>query len=151
MKLSRLSVSEGIGVLGSLMLVGFLFAPWYRLGPRDTLRGHGPGSTLSGWEAEPVIRWFLLVAALAPLILAYIILRNRELSWPRGEMTAVVGMVAVVLIAFVAIISVPGRVPGLTSVQFGAYLCLLGAVLETGSAAYRASSAERPRKPPGVL
>ena len=33
----------------------------------------------------PILRWLLLAAAVAPFILAWIIVREHELSWPRGR------------------------------------------------------------------
>ena len=37
---------------------------------------------------------------MAPLILAWIIIRGHALAWPRGELTAVVALVALTLTVF---------------------------------------------------
>ena len=55
---------------------------------------NGTNGDFSGWEAHHILRWLLLLAGLAPFILAWIIVRDHALSWPRGEMTAVVAVVA---------------------------------------------------------
>jgi hypothetical protein len=93
----------------------------------------------------------LLAAALAPLILAWIIARDHELSWPRGEMTAVVAMIALVLVLYVGVIDRPGEPSGEISLQIGWFAALAGCLLEVVGGGLRAGSTERPRKPPGVL
>ena len=44
-----------------------------------------PAGPFSGWDAHPILHWLLLAAAAAPLILAWIIVRDHQLSWPRGR------------------------------------------------------------------
>jgi hypothetical protein len=97
------------------------------------------------------MRWLLLAAAAAPLILAYIIARGHALSWPRGEMTAVVSVAAFGLIAYNAFVSKPGTVSSLVSLRYGIFVALLGSLMMLGGSALRASATERPRKPPGTL
>ena len=53
---------------------------------------------MSLWQAHPIMGWLLLAAAIAPFILAWIIVRDHQLSWQRGEMTAVVAIAAAGLI-----------------------------------------------------
>ena len=53
-----------------------------------------PNSTCTGWDALEILRYLLLIAAVAPGILAWIIIRGHALSWPRGELTAVTALVA---------------------------------------------------------
>ena len=53
----------------------------------------------------------LLVAAVAPAILAYIIIRGHALSWPRGELTAVVALIALVATLYLGVIGKPGTPP----------------------------------------
>ena len=97
------------------------------------------------------MRWLLLAAAVAPIVLLYIVVRDHELSWPRGEMTAVIGIIAFGLTAYVGIIDRPGEPPSEISLGFGWYISLLGTIMIAVGGAYRASTTERPRKPPGVL
>ena len=131
-----------------------LFLPWYETNPDnrnaiiDGLRGHGQRAG----TAFPILRWLLLAAAVAPLILAWVILRDHQLSWPRGEMTAVVGMIALVLVLYVGLVDRPGEPSGadLAADRAGSSPSL-GCALMIAGGAMRAGSTERPRKPPGVL
>jgi uncharacterized membrane protein len=98
-----------------------------------------------------VLRFLLLLAALAPAILAYIIVRGHALSWPRGELTAVTALAALTFILFRGVIDKPGTPPGEISVDFGWWVALVGGLLIlVGSIARSRESATR-RKPPGVL
>ena len=152
MNLSRLGRGELLAVLGGLLLALGVFLPWYETNP-DNRNANVGGATgaFSAWDALPILRWLLLAAAVAPLILAWIILRDHELSWPRGEMTAVIGIIAFGLTAYVGIIDRPGEPPSEISLGFGWYISLLGTIMIAVGGAYRASTTERPRKPPGVF
>ena len=152
MNLSRLGRGEYLAVLGGLLLALGLFLPWYGTNPdnRNAII-NGVRGSVSGWEAHPILHWALLAAALAPAILAWIIARDHELSWPRGEMTAVVAMIALVLVLYVGFIDRPGDPSGQISLKIGWYLSVLGSGLMVVGGALRASGTERPRKPPGVL
>src|SRR3954451_10646646 len=110
MSLGRLGRGELLAVIGGVLLALGLFLPWFATNPDNRNANiDGVRGSVSGWEAVPILRWFLLAAALAPLILAWVIARDHQLSWPRGEMTAVVGMVALVLVLYVGLISRPGE------------------------------------------
>jgi predicted lysophospholipase L1 biosynthesis ABC-type transport system permease subunit len=150
--LRRLSGTELVAVAGGLLLAVGLFLDWYRLAnPRVTLNGVDGPAVVSGWEAHDVQRFLLLAAAVAPLILAYIIVRGHHLSWARGEMTAVVAIAALGLVLYAGVIDRPGAPQSLISLRFGWFVALLGVLLMLVGSALRASSTERPRKPPGVL
>jgi hypothetical protein len=158
MQASRLSRAEAVALLGAVLLAIGVFLSWYHLENANNAingispaRGSGTGVTITGWQAHPTIRWLLLAAAIAPLVLAYIVLRGHDLSWPRGEMTAVVAIAAAGIIFYVAIVNTPGTVRSLTSLRPGVFVALAGALLMAGGSSIRASTAERPRKPPGVL
>ncbi len=152
MNLGRLGRGEFLAVLGGVLLALGLILDWYSTNPDNAnAEINGATGSLSGWEALPIVRWPLLAAALAPLILAWIILRDHELSWPRGEMTAVVAMIALVLVLYVGVIDRPGNPPGEISLEIGWFVSLVGCALEVVGGALRASGTERPRKPPGVL
>src|ERR1700754_24548 len=152
MQLGRLGRGEALAVLGGILLALGLFLPWYRTNPDnanaviDGVRG-----SVSGWTAHPILRWPLLAAALAPLILAWVILRDHQLSWPRGELTAVVAMVALVLVLYVGLVDRPGDPSGEISLKYGWVVALLGIAAIILGGAMRAGGTERPRKPPGVL
>jgi hypothetical protein len=149
---SRLERGELIAALGGILLAVGLFLAWYRTSPGNvnaTIDGRRGG--VSAWEAHHVLRWLLLAAAIAPLILVWIILRDHELSWSRGELTAVVGIAAFGLIFYTGVIDRPGEPSGAISLGIGWFLALLGSLLMIGGAASRSASTDKPRKPPGVL
>jgi hypothetical protein len=152
MNFSRLGRGELIAVVGALLLALGLFLPWYETNPdnRNAVID-GARGTLSGWQVHPILHWLLLAAAAAPLILAWVIARDHQLSWPRGEMTAVVGMIAIVLVLYVGVVDRPGSPSGEISLKFGWFVAVLGCALIALGGASRASGTERPRKPPGVL
>jgi hypothetical protein len=152
MSLSRLGRGEFLAVLGGLLLVLGVFLPWYGTNPDNrNANVDGARGTFSAWDAHPILHWLLLAAAAAPLILAWVIIRDHELSWPRGEMTAVVGMIALVLVLYVGLVDRPGEPSSQISLKFGWFVALLGCAAATVGGALRASGTERPRKPPGVL
>ena len=148
----RLGTPELIALAGAVLLAAGLFVPWY-----DTNAGNrnatiaGTHGSASGWQVHLVLRWLLLAAALAPPILAWIMVREHELSWPRGEMTAVVAMIALVLVLYVGVIDRPGQPKGEISLAYGWFAAALGCVLMCAGGAARAGTTDRPRKPPGVL
>jgi hypothetical protein len=66
-------------------------------------------------------------------------------------MTAVIAMIALVLVLYVGLVDKPGNPAGQISLRIGWYMALLGCLLMVVGGALRASGTERPRKPPGVL
>ena len=115
MDFSKLSRSEWLGLVASaLLVIAVLFLPWFDLAgnpARDMGTGFlcGQGEfSCTGFETFPILRWLLLAAALAPWILAYIVVRGHKLSWPPGELTMVVGFTAFVLIGYNGIVDQPG-------------------------------------------
>jgi apolipoprotein N-acyltransferase len=152
MSLGRLGRGELLAVLGGILLALSLVVAWYATNPANhNARIGGVRGSVTGWAAQPVLRWPLLAAAVAPLILAWVIARDHELSWPRGELTGVVGMFVLVLVLYVGVVSRPGRPRGEISLQAGWFLAVAGCLLICLGGATRAASTERPRKPPGVL
>jgi hypothetical protein len=150
---TRLRLNELIGVVGGALLVLGVFLPWYETDPsnKNAKLGDLGRGTFTCFESHQIIRWLLIAAAVAPLILAYVIARDHSLSWARGEMTAVVSIIAFGLIVYVGIIQKPGSPPAGISLQYGYWVALLGSILIAVGSARRSSGSERPRKPPGVL
>ena len=77
-----------------------------------------------------------LLAAIAPLVLIYIVLRDHELSWPRGEMTAVIAIIAFGLIGYLGLVDRPGEPPGEISLQCGWFGAMLGVILMMAGGAH---------------
>ena len=159
---SRLDRSEVIGMFAALVLVISLFIEWYSLttDPSVVQRGSDPGTwacgvgntSCSAWDTFPILRWLLLAAAAAPFILAWIVMRGHALSWPRGELTAIVGLTAFVLIAYNGIIDKPQD--GLEiSLSIGYWLGLIASIGIFISGGFRAveSGGGGRRKPPATF
>lgn len=169
MDFSRLNPRRVIaGGLASLALVlSILFMPWYQL---DTFDQRDPNSesynpdafvcgegefTCTGFETFPILRWLLLLAALAPVILAWILVRGHRLSWAPGEMTMVAGFTASVLIFYNGIIDRPGSSSAEigVSLDYGYYVALLAAIViaATGFTRSLESGERKTRKAPGTV
>jgi CDP-diglyceride synthetase len=153
MDFSRLQWSDIFAAVGGLVLgLSVFIQKTYEARPESpTAQIEGMRGTVSIWEVHPILRWLLLAAAVAPIVLVYIIARDHQLSWPRGEMTAVVGLSAVTLLLYTGIIDRPGEPSGEIELEFGWYGLMLGAILMVVGATMRSSESERTRKPPGVL
>ncbi|MGH2948213.1 MAG: hypothetical protein ACRDPC_18495 [Solirubrobacteraceae bacterium] len=152
MNVGRLGRGELVAAAGGLLLVVCLFLPWYETSPDNAnAMIDGTRGALSGWEVHGVLRWLLLAAAAAPLILIWIIVRDHELSWSRGEMTAVAAIAAFGLLAYTGLLDRPGSPSGAIALQPGFFGALAGTVLMIAGGAMRAAESETARRPPGVL
>lgn len=153
MDFKALDRGEVVAVVGGVLLGISLFLSWYALGnSHASLKDcHGPDTTCSGWAALSVLRFLFLVAAAAPLVLAYIILRGHALSWPRGELTAVVAIVSLIMTVFIGVVDHPGTPPGEISVTTGWFVALAGDLLILTGAVWRSQQSGARRKPPGTL
>jgi hypothetical protein len=152
MRLKELSWHEFVAIIGGALLALGLFLPWYSLENKNARLNaeRGPGE-FTAFEIHDLGRWLWIAAAVAPLILAYIVLRGHALSWARGEMTAVTSIAAFGLAVYNGIIDKPGEPAGLIGLEFGFWVSLVGILLMLVGSSLRASGTERPRKPPGVL
>jgi len=150
--MARLGRAELIAAVGGVLLVAGVFLPWYSTDPGNPNASiDGAAGALSAWEVHPLLRWLLLAAATAPFILIWIVIREHELSWPRGELTAVVGIAAFGLVAYTGLLDRPGTPSGAIDLDWGFWLAFLGSVLMIAGGALAAGQTERVRKPPGVL
>jgi hypothetical protein len=158
----RLHWAEFIGFAGVGVLLGSLFLPWFstsceRIGPA-TPDGCNPNSQLNGrrgdfnaFETFAIMDILLVMACIAPFVLAYLVVRQSELSWRPGEVTMIVGMVAAALIWLNGIVL--GR-PGDSveiSIEIGYWVGLIGANMILVGGALRQALGGRTRKPPGTL
>ena len=152
MDVRRISRSELLAAAGGALLAISVFLPWYSANPDNPNANiNGMKGMVSAWDAHTILRYLFLVVALAPLILLYIVMRDHQLSWPRGEMTAVVGIAAFGLIGYTGLLDRPGDPSGEISLSFGWFMAMAGVILMMVGGAWRAGGTERPRKPPGVL
>jgi len=148
-----LNRGELLAIVGGILLGISLFLAWYSLGNKFAQLNscHGPNSSCTGWQSLTVMRYVLLAGAVAPLILAWVILRGHALAWPRGELTAVVGVVTFVLTIFRGVIDKPGSPNDQIGVNFGWGIALAGTLLLIAGAVWRSQEGAPRRKPPGVL
>ena len=152
MERHRLSSTELIATAGGLLLIISIFLPWYGTDSSNpNVRIDGGTGTFSCWDVHPILRWLLLLAGIAPFILAYIIVRGHQLSWARGELTAVVAIAALGLLLFNAFGGRPGDPNSAVNLEWGWFVALLGILLMLFGSAKRSSETERVRKPPGVI
>jgi hypothetical protein len=148
----KLTRTEIMALIGGALLAVSLFLPWYDVeAPNGSIPGVGGPGTYTAWEVHDIQRWLLLAAAASPFILAYIIVRGHQLSWARGEMTAVVAIATFGFVVYDGLISKPGDPRSLTSLEWGWIVAVVGTILMLVGSALRASEVERARKPPGVL
>jgi hypothetical protein len=150
---SNLQRGEWIAMLGGIVLAVSVFIPkTYEAQPENpNAHINGMKGVVSIWQAHPIMRWLLLAAAAAPFILAWIVVREHELSWQRGEVTAVVAIAAAGLLFYAGIIDRPGEPSGAIELDWSWYTALGGSLLMLVGAFMRTSESERARKPPGVL
>jgi predicted lysophospholipase L1 biosynthesis ABC-type transport system permease subunit len=154
MDFSKLRSGEIAAAVAGILLAIAVFLPAYSPNtdnPNATVLGLPDQSVASIWEAQTLSRYIILIAAIAPVVLLYIIARGHQLSWPRGELTAVLGLTAATLLLYSGVIERPGEPSGEVSLSFGWFLAVLGALVVAAGGAIRSSEHERKRKPPGVL
>jgi hypothetical protein len=166
MDFSRLNTGRvAVGAIASLLLIlSILFLPWYSYDLTDVAdKGTDPDNwvcgvdedSCTGFETFPILRWLLLLLAIAPLILAWILVRGHKLSYPPGEMTMISGFAGAVLIFYNGIIDKPGTGPaeiGL-GLDYGYWLALLAAVVIAivGFTRSIESAPKKTRKAPGTV
>ena len=78
---------------------------------------------------HPYSRWILLLAALAPFLLAYIIVREHELSWPRGQATSVLAIFIAGFCLYWGFITGRASRRARSRCRYGWFVILLGAIL----------------------
>jgi hypothetical protein len=165
MDLSRLNRNRVLigGGASLLLIISILFLPWYSYDLAGVDKGGDSDNWIcgvnetscTGFETFPILRWLLLLAALAPLILAWILVRGHKLSWAPGEMTMVAGFAASILIIYNGIIDKPGS--GTAEIglglDYGYWLALLAAITIAGTGFMRSleSGGRQARKAPGTV
>lgn len=148
------------GAASLLLALSVVALPWFSLSDvperandpgRNYICGEGDLSC-TAWETFPVLRWLLLLAALAPAILAWILIRGHALSWAPGEMTMIAGFAAAILIAYNGILDRPGDTFGV-SLEYGYWIALAAAlgIAATGWGRALESGGHPIRKAPGTV
>ena len=154
MKVSNLGRGEYLAMLGGAVLGLSIFVPKTyeaRAGTNASIAGCS-GCVVSVFQAHPIMGWLLLAAAIAPFILAWIILREHELSWPRGQVTSVVAIAAAGLLFYNGIVDRPGEtVRSEIELDWAWYTALGGSLAMLLGSFLRIAETETKRKPPGVL
>jgi hypothetical protein len=152
MHFRQLDRGELVAVLGGAVLGLSVFLAWYTLGNRFTVLGNcrGPNTSCTAWNSLLILRFLLLIAAIAPAILAWIILRGHALSWPRGEMTAIIAIFALGFTVFRGLVDKPGTPPGEIGITVGWWIGLVGGVLILVGSVWRTKESMVTRKPPGL-
>jgi len=153
MDLKRVSLGEIIAVVGGALLGIGLFLKWYESVSRlATVNGQPKGKgVFTGFDVHTLIRYLFLAAAIAPLILTYIIARNHTLSWPRGQVTSVIAIACFGLLLYNGIIDRPGEPSSQIELEYGWYVSMAGALLMFYGSVRRQQESEIKRKPPGTL
>lgn len=161
MNFSRLGRFELTGFVCALIALASLFLmPWYSLDP-EVPRNSGDwicgvnNLECTGWETFPRLRWILLAGVIAPLILAWILIREHKLTWAPGELTMIGAFTALVLIGYNGIIDKPGagRAEIGVSLDYGYWVALLAGIGMAAGALFRSQEEAGParRKAPGSL
>ncbi|MGI8726916.1 MAG: hypothetical protein ACR2K6_04465 [Solirubrobacterales bacterium] len=161
MDFSKIKRSEIIGIFaGIIMVLALIFLNWFSLEEnpaRADGRGFicGPGEfECTGFDTFPILRWLLIAAAVAPVILTYIVIRGNTLSWAPGEVTMVVGFTAFTLILFNGFIQKPGSgvAQSGVSLELGYLIALLAAIgLSASGIGRMLEESDTMRKTPGTV
>ena len=154
MDFRQLDRGELIAVVGGAILGVSVFLAWYTLGDRFTILGacRGPNATCSAWKSLMIHPLPAPVTAIAPRVLAWIIIRGHALSWPRGEMTAVIAIAALTFTVFRGVIDRPGTPPGQIGISYGWWIGLAGGLLILVGSVWRAKeSAARASRPGSAM
>jgi len=165
-KLNQRRVILG-GAASILLLISLFLLPWYELDTNPQREAGGEAFnpdaficgesefSCTGWETFPIMRWLLLAAAFAPLILGWILVRGHKLSWAPGELTMVVGFTSFVLVAYNGIIDRPGQqiAEAGISLSYGYFVALVATLMMamTGFLRSQESGGRQQRKAPGTV
>jgi hypothetical protein len=143
---------EYYGFLGSAVLLGSLFLPWYGTSSNPNAQINGHRGTFDAFQTFKLLDILLIAACTAPFILAWIIARGHALEWRPGEVTMIVGMTAFVLILLNGVVlGKPGGPDSEIQLKIGWFVGLLGAAGICAAGVLRQAEQARGRKPPGVL
>jgi hypothetical protein len=138
-----------LGMASGVLLALSTLLPWFSTDPgNEHSKIQGQRGMANAWEAFDFLQYALLIIAVVPFILAWIVVRNHEVGWNRGELTAILGFLSLLLVLMNGIIlGQPGTVG--ISLQWGypvAILASLGIMMGGALRQYEAME----KQPPGV-
>jgi hypothetical protein len=150
---SRLRRGEVIaGASGVLLAVLVFLVPWYGLSGRAgrAAAALGASASVDGWNGLSVVRWLMLLAALAAVGLFILQGTQRAPALPVSfsVIATVLGLVTVLALVYRVLLNVPGP-DSLLEAKLGAYLGLLAACGLTYGA-FRSLRVEAPPDGSGV-
>jgi hypothetical protein len=154
MDFSLLRRGEFIAMGASVLLVVSVFLPWYFTdgdNPNSQINGASHADGITAWATFSILRFLLLLAAIAPFVLAWIVVRAHKLSWPRGEVTSIIALAVIVLVVYNGIIDKPGDPNDTISLGIGWFLALAAGILMLVGSVIRSGESERRRRPPGTF
>ncbi len=149
MDFKRLGNGDLVAAGGGVLLLISLFLNWFGVSGNENLCGSGKVDC-TGFQTFKILDILFVLAAFAPLILVWIVVRGHELSWPPGEVTMIVGAVATTLILYNGIVDRVGENRSFVSLEIGWYVGLLGALMIIGGGAIsQITRGGVRRRPPG--
>jgi hypothetical protein len=160
---SRLQSGDVIAATGGAILLLSLFLKWFSVDAAPPASANVCGVGKESCTAFDTFHFFTVLiipgldlllpaAAAAPLILVWIIIRGHQLSWPPGEVTAIVGITATALIVYNGMIDRVGEDRGFVHLSYGWYIGLVGALLMVaGAATVQMRRGGAIRRPPGTF
>ena len=165
----RIHRSELIGFGGSAVLLGSMFLNWFSTScatgaAAKISQMHGESmcnphakinnayGSFNAFQTYKTLDVLLVLACIAPFVLAYIIARGHDLTWRPGEITMIVGIVAFTLILVNGVVlGKPGTTKSELSFEIGYLVGLAGSLLISVGGFARQAMSIKSRKPPGVM
>ena len=152
MSLKRLGLGEILGMAGAVLLVLSLWIPWFQTDASnpnsqiDSFRGK-----VIPWDAFQTLPIWLILVAIAPFVLAWIIIRGHEIGWNRGELTTIIGAIGFLLVFGNGILfGRPGAAPVDVQLWWGYLAALVGCSMIMAGGILRQAESPPPPEPPGV-
>ena len=138
----------------ALLLAVSTLLPWFTTDPDNKnskiqgVHGGPDGGAFNAWQSFDFLQYFLLLTCFAPFVLAWIVVRGHQVGWNRGEVTAIVGAVALTGVLLNGIIlGQPGTVEILPT--WGYPVAVLASAVILVAVAMRGAKG-RTKQPPGV-
>ena len=152
MSLKRLGISELVGIGGAVLLVLSLWIPWFETDPTNpNSKVDAQVGKVTAWEAFQTLPLLLIITAIVPVLLAWLVIRGQEVEWNRGEITTIVGVVSFMLVFGNGILfGRPGSNPVDVQLWWGYLLALLAPLIMSVGGIMRQTETPPAPEPPGV-